>query len=110
MKDARRHCRIPYVGPVVISWEERGEIRYARGRCIDVSELGLRLELPVSLAPRTEISLNAERIKISGSARVRHTVRFGSKYLIGVELGQTLRSSALASLRDPQNLRAPAIV
>jgi len=100
-KDARRHSRIPYLGPIVISWEERGEPRYARSRCIDVSESGLRLEVPVSIPLRTEISLNAERIKVSGQARVRHVVRCGAKFLIGVEMSHALRSAALSSLRDP---------
>lgn len=107
MKDARRHRRIPYIGPVMVSWDERGETRYARGKCIDVSEGGLRLELPVAVPPGTGISLRAERMSISGSARVRHMTRYGGKYLVGVELGQALHEQALAFLRDPQRLRTP---
>jgi hypothetical protein len=95
---------------VAVSWTVNDEPRYTRGRCIDVSEAGLRLELPVAVATGTDISLNAERIKISGQARVRHCTRYGAKYLAGVELSQALRNNALAALRDPQNLRAPAVV
>lgn len=94
----------------MISWDDGREIRYARGRCIDVAEGGIRVELPVAVPAMTPISLNAERIRISGSGRVRHTVRSGAKYLIGVELTQTLPASALAVLQDPQNLRAPVAV
>jgi|SRR5579872_1219449 len=109
-KEGRRSRRLPYTGPVQVSWEERGETRFARGRCIDVGESGLRIELPVGIAQATEIRLNAERVRISGSARVRHTERYGSKYLIGVELSQALQAKALEALNDPRNLRAPGLV
>ena len=109
-KDGRRHRRIPYIGPVMISWLASGEPRYARGRCIDVSESGLRVELAVSVPQGTDISLSAERVSISGQARVRHSIRYGAKYLLGVEFSQVLRQAALDTLRDPRNLRAPAVV
>ena len=96
-RDARRNRRVPYIGPIQVSWEERGERRYARGKCIDVSEGGLKLELPISIAPLTEILLSAERIKISGSARVRHVSRYGSRYLLGVELSYRVKSEILES-------------
>jgi|SRR5579862_8721031 len=110
MKDARRHSRIPYTGPITISWDDGREVRYTRGRCIDVAEGGLRIEVPQSIPQGTAISLRAERIRISGAARVCHTTRYGARYLIGVQLGQGMESAALAALSDPQNLRAPAVV
>jgi hypothetical protein len=110
VKDARRHRRIPYIGPVAVSWTERGEVRYARGKCLNVAESGVRLELPVAIPPRTEISLNAERINVSGSARVRHVTRYGSKFLVGIELSHTLKAAALTALREPQDEPTPVIV
>ncbi len=104
-KDTRRHARVPYVGPVAISWTERGEARYARGRSINVSASGLRLELPVSVPAGTEIVLRAERINISGSARVRHVTRYGGKFLIGIELSDALRGRG-----DFQCLSEPSAV
>ena len=77
---------------------------------MDVCENGLRLELPVPIPPRAEISLNAERIKMSGSARVRHATRRGSKYVIGVELSQTVKSTAFAAALAPQSAQVPVIV
>jgi hypothetical protein len=92
---------MPYIGPVQISWSVSGETRYANCKCMDVSERGLRLEVPVPVPATTEIYLNAQRIKISGVARVRHVARYGAKYLIGVELSQTLQEKVVAALGDP---------
>ncbi|SRR5579883_67869 len=91
MKELRRHRRVSYLGPVQIAWQDRGETRYVRGRCLDASDSGLRVELPVSIPVTTEIQLNSERIRISGSARVRHIARHGAKYILGIELAQNVR-------------------
>ena len=93
--ETRRHRRFPSIGPVRISWQEHGETRYARGKCLEVSAGGLRLELPAPVAVRTEIYLSAERIGISGTARVRHITRYGAKYLAGVELSRELADAAI---------------
>ena len=103
-KERRRKTRISYDGPVIVSWEDRGEPRYARGRCIDVSESGLRLEVPVSIPVRTEVSVNAERIQVSGQARIQHLARCGAKYRIGVALSHPVKPSLLAVLREPAAL------
>ena len=84
-RNIRRHHRIPYTGPVRISWQTSdGLARYIRGNCLDVSEGGLRVEAPESIPARTLILLNAERLKLSGSATVKHAERRGSKYILGV--------------------------
>ncbi len=94
----------------MVSWEDRGERRYARCKCIDVSASGLRLEVPVPIAARTELSLNAERINVSGQARVRHVARYGAKYLIGVELSTGRLSMEFITSRDVDNLPASRIL
>jgi hypothetical protein len=98
VKDIRRHRRIPHIGPVVISWSSAGETQYVRGKCLDISEGGLRLELTVGIPQMTDVFLKAEKVNVSGSARVRHTARYGSKYLIGVELSHELKASVVAAL------------
>jgi hypothetical protein len=88
-KDARRHDRVPFVGPVRLSWEDaRGEARFAHAKCVDVSESGMRIESPTPIPNGARIQLNAERIKLSGTATVKHSIRYGSKYVLGVELAQ----------------------
>jgi len=106
MKEARRHRRIPYSGTIRISWTDpSGSPRFANAKCIEVSESGMRLEVPVNVPERTMVMLNAERIKLAGSAWVRHTVRHGAKYLLGLELSQPLSDRAKAALSEPWALR-----
>jgi hypothetical protein len=102
--EKRRYRRVPYIGPVRVGWSVGGEIRYASAKCIDVSGGGLRLEVPVPVPLLTGISLNADRINVSGSARVRHMTRYGAKYLIGVELSQALQEKVMAALGDPKTV------
>jgi hypothetical protein len=101
-KEARRHRRVPWMGPVRLSWEDaRGEVRFAQVKCIDVSESGMRIECPVPVAPGSRILLNAERIHISGAATVKHVARFGGKYILGVALAAPAgeKTSALMQTR-----------
>ena len=77
-KEARRNRRIPYSGSVRLSWEDPRGSRFALGRCIDISETGLRVELPVTIPMHTAVLLTAERIGLSGSASVKHLARFGA--------------------------------
>jgi len=97
-KNLRRHRRIPYVGPVRISWEHHGQPRFAVARCIDISDNGLRIESPEPVPLGAAIQLGAERLKLAGAATVKHVVRHGSKYLLGVQLTQVLRGSTMAEL------------
>ena len=97
-KNKRRHRRVSYLSPIRISWEDRGQQRYALGKCVDISQAGLRLETPQPIAPGTLIQVAADQVKLSGSATVKHTVRIGSKYLLGAELTQFMLDSTVADL------------
>jgi PilZ domain len=96
-RNIRRHQRIPYIGPVRISWQESdGPPSYIQGKCLDVSKGGLRVESPQPIPARTLISLRAERLSLSGSATVRHAQRRGAKYILGLELNAALLERTLA--------------
>ena len=97
-KNNRRHRRIPYVGPLRISWEELGQQCFAQARCIDISEEGMRVDVARPVRLGTRILLSAERLKVSGAADVRHTDRSGGRYLLGLNLSQALAPSKLAEL------------
>lgn len=85
----RRHPRTPHAGPVKISWQDSsGADRWARGKCVDVSEGGLRIELLDEIPINTRVILSAESLHISGSAVVKNASRKGLKLLIGLELAQ----------------------
>jgi hypothetical protein len=105
-KETRRNARIPYSGVVRLAWEDSRGSHFAPGRCLDVSETGLRVELPVSIPLRTRVTLSADKIGIAGSASVKHVARFGAKYLIGLELNEILTRKVREGLRDPHSLRS----
>ena len=91
-RDLRRNKRTPYSGAIEVSWlEPNSEPRFARGRCLDLSEDGLRLELPVALPVRTVVTLRFERIQLTGTASVRYLRRAGMKFVLGFEMSQHLR-------------------
>ena len=106
MKEGRRHRRTPYAGPIRISWvEPSGSPRFALAKCIELSESGIRVEVPVNIPVRTSLTLNAERIKLAGSAAVRHVARSGARYILGLELSQAITEQVVAALREPWALR-----
>ena len=103
-KDQRRSYRIRYLGPALVSWEGEENAsdgpKYMQGRCLDVSEGGMRIEVPKPIPTRTPILLRAERINVSGSASVRYVRRSATQYILGLELSQELKRQALASVSE----------
>jgi hypothetical protein len=96
-KNVRRHRRIPYAGPVRISWQDTaGQTRYIRGECIDVSEGGLRIETAETIPVQTLVVMAADRLKLTGSATVKHVDRRNTKYVLGLELSAAALERTLA--------------
>jgi hypothetical protein len=95
-KDIRRYDRIPYAGQVRISWEDLGGFpKYALAKCVDVSESGMRIEVPEAIPARSKVSMRADPINFFGSATVKHVTRRGSKFILGLELSHALRDQLL---------------
>ncbi len=108
-KEIRRHPRFPFTGPVRLSWEDRGS-RFAQGRCLNLSEAGTRIELPVAIPLHASVSLSTNNVSVGGSASVKNVLRFGAKYLIGLQFNQSLPPKVRQSLRDTQAPGPPASV
>src|SRR5882724_1255037 len=107
-KNVRRHHRLPYVGPVQVSWQSpTGETRFAQAKCIDVSQGGLRIDVAHPVPARAVVSLRADRIKLAGSARVKYSSRHGARYIVGLELTQVytgfIELDHLVGVRDDRN-------
>ena len=100
-KDIRRHQRIPCTPAVLLSWPDpNGSDRYARGKCRDVSELGLRVETVDKIPAHTYVNLRIEKWDMTSSARVRYSRRAGAVNVVGLELTQKLRQQILDALRQ----------
>src|ERR1035438_2973321 len=94
-KEIRRHPRIPYFGRVRISWQDsQGCPRYMTGKCLDVSEAGIRVEVPEPIPARTNVMLRAEQLNLTGSAIVKHVARQGLNYFLGLDRKSTRLNSS----------------
>jgi hypothetical protein len=95
-KEIRRHPRIPFFGRVRISWvDSQGCSRYMMGKCLDVSEEGIRVEVPEPIPARTNVMIRAEQINLTSPAVVKHVERQGLSYFLGLELSQALLARTL---------------
>src|SRR5437868_11413932 len=95
LKDLRQHCRIPYSEPVnlEISWTANGETKSARGKLIEVSVGGLRIEMPEPIPTKTIIRFNVDAFNLSGLAIVCHVNEKDTKFIIGLELTSETREA-----------------
>ena len=110
-QDRRRHRRFPYLGPVLMVWDtDHRRTKYVRAKLLEISEGGLRVEIPEPLPVDAHISLRAERINLFGSVAVKHVVRCGSKYVLGLEFSQRLRDQAAELIRNPSAVEPPLSV
>ena len=67
-------------------WKDRdGGDKYANARMLDISELGMRIEVPEPLQERSYVTLRCDKLKLNGRASVRSCLRKGIKYLVGLE-------------------------
>jgi hypothetical protein len=99
---------MPYRAPVSVFWDDdQGSTKYVHVKFLDISEGGMRIEVPEPIPIGAHISLRAERMNLVGSAVVKHAVRCGSKYLLGLELSEMLRDQVVALIRDPSAVQPP---
>lgn len=100
MGDLRRYSRLGMRAPVRVSWVDRyGNQKYTTAKTIDISEAGIRVELPEAVEIRGLVGVQAERLGVTSSGSVRNCVRCGSKYLVGIEFYSKIKlSRALATL------------
>jgi hypothetical protein len=109
LSESRRHQRFQYGGVVFISWRTfDGQRNYALGRCLDVSEQGLGLELSARIPVGSFVKLRAYKLNLDGSATVRHIARLPVGYGLGLELSQPLDPDVLAELGESQTDAAGA--
>jgi hypothetical protein len=100
-KDIRKHERVPCTLSVLLSWSDPdGSDRYGRGKCRDVSAVGLRVDTVDTIPPQSYVSLRIEKCDLTTSARVRYSRRAGATNVVGLELTQKIRQQLLDALRD----------
>jgi hypothetical protein len=100
-KDIRRHERVPCTLSILLAWTDPdGSDKYARGKCRDVSEAGLRVETVDTIPPQSYVNLRIEKWDLTSSARVRYSRRGKAANVIGLELSQKVQRQLLEALRE----------
>ena len=90
--DIRRHSRTARTDPVELSWRDRsGNSQVSRGRLVDISEAGMRIEMPEPLEKQAYVTVRAEGLGIHGTASVKSCTRKGLKHVVGLEFSGGLR-------------------
>lgn len=91
--ERRRYSRLNCDTPALLCWtDEHGKEKYARGKCVNISEFGCCLELTELVPLRTRTSLRIAKLGLSAAASVRYVVRRGMKFVVGMEFNQPFRN------------------
>jgi hypothetical protein len=78
--------------PVELGWSDmHGCGMSARGKCINISESGLRLSLPVPVPAGVYANFRIERMGFGGAGSVRYARRNGVNFIVGLEFSGGLR-------------------
>lgn len=107
-KIRRRGSRTACDISVTISWteEEGNRDRYLLGKCVEISETGLRIELLQPIPYLTYVTLRIAGMNLATSARVRHSRTRGLKATMGLELSQPIRNQIIEALVTGKKLQS----
>jgi len=85
--DLRRQDRRPCEHSVAVIWRDaRGENKFATARAMDISESGIRIQMPEAPPLHTYVMLRAAKLGLVGHASVRYCLRTTpTKYAVGAE-------------------------
>ena len=89
----RRGKREKVSEKVELTWKDRsGRDCYASSETLDISELGMRLEMKTPLDLRSYVTIRAPKLGLHGTASVRACVRQGPRrFWIGLEFSGGLK-------------------
>jgi hypothetical protein len=103
--EERRSARFQYFGLVFIAWTSHGERNHVLGRCLDISEHGIGLQLPKALPVGSPVTVQADWLSLSGSATVRHVTKRAGIFVLGLEFVVPLPQDTLDGLLSSMETR-----
>jgi hypothetical protein len=90
--ELRRHSRAVKSAPTSIVWNDRmGGDKFVNGRTVNVSQSGIRIEVPEPIEKQTYVTVQCLALGLHGRASVRSCARKGGKYLLGLEFSAGLQ-------------------
>ena len=88
----RRHGRTDVRALVQLMWKDRdGNEKFTNAYSLDVSESGMRAEVPEPVPERSYVIIRADKLALHGSASVRSCSRKGTKYVVGLEFSAGMK-------------------
>jgi len=85
-RGARRHDRTEHAEIVQVMWKDRdGGDKFTNALTLNISEVGMRIEVPEPLQERSYVILRCDKLKLNGRASVRTCQRKGPRYVVGLE-------------------------
>jgi hypothetical protein len=88
----RREERTAVNLPVLLVWaDSHGGERCLWGRCTNVSESGLRLQLHNPVPTRLYVNFRIDLLRLNGSGSVRYCRREGDTFATGIEFSGGLK-------------------
>ena len=92
--ESRIDRRTKTKSPMKLSWQDSTGNRYSIGvQTVDMTSQGARVESPEPMAPGLYVLLEAPKLKLMGSAVVRHCGLRGKHYQIGLDFRNSLTKS-----------------
>lgn len=91
-QNLRKSERKRLLSMVRVGWQDRwGHDKAAHTQSFDISETGLRFELPEAVGLRSYVTLRSDKLTLNTRASVRFCGKQGNKFIIGVEFAGGFR-------------------
>ena len=88
----RRHPRSEARSIVQLIWKDQlGNDKYTKARTLDVSESGMRVEVPERIPERSYITFRADDLSLHGTGSVRSCQAKGLKFIVGLEFSTGMK-------------------
>ena len=88
----RRHPRSEARSIVQLIWKDQlGNEKYTKARTLDVSESGMRVEVPERIPERSYITFRADELSLHGTGSVRSCQANGLKFIVGLEFSTGMK-------------------
>jgi hypothetical protein len=90
--DLRRHTRAQARSIVQLMWKDQlGNEKYTKARALDISQSGMRVEVPERIPERSYITFRSDELSLHGTGSVRTCRGKGIKYVVGVEFSGIMK-------------------
>src|SRR5260370_26578945 len=100
----RRHNRAQARSIVELVWKDRlGNEKFTKARTLDISESGMRVEVPEQIAEGSYVTFRADELSLHGRGSVKTCRGKGIKYVVGLEFSGGMKLEPKHPQKDPED-------